>query len=237
MCSSDLIEEKKFYPVGSDTETESRFQLIAGTNRDLRAEVRAGRFREDLLARIDIWHYRLPALADRREDIEPNIDHQLAIVSEELGRSTRFNKEARQQYLDFAHAAEACWRGNFRDLAASIMRLATLSPQGRIQTKTVADEISRLKSIWAEERVSDGMSAALLPDQEALPIAWHELDTFDAMQLRNVIAECRRHKNMAEAGRALFNVSRLARSQTNDSDRLRKYLHKFGLKWEDVVSS
>lgn len=230
------IEEKKFYPVGSDTETESRFQLIAGTNRDLRAEVRAGRFREDLLARIDIWHYRLPALADRREDIEPNIDHQLALVSEELGRSTRFNKEARQQYLDFALSPQALWRGNFRDLAASITRLATLSPQGRIQSETVSDEISRLKNIWADESVSDGLNADLSAHQDALPIDWHALDTFDAMQLRNVITECRRYKNMAEAGRALFNVSRLARSQTNDSDRLRKYLQKFGLKWEDVAA-
>lgn len=88
------IEEKHFYPVGSDSEVASDFQLIAGTNRDLRQEVRAGRFREDLFARINIWQYTLPALTERREDIEPNIEHQLALVSQELGRTTRFNKEA-----------------------------------------------------------------------------------------------------------------------------------------------
>lgn len=76
------IEEKRFYPVGSDSEVSSSFQLIAGTNRDLRHEVRAGRFREDLFARINIWHYRLPSLCERREDIEPNIVHQLALVSQ-----------------------------------------------------------------------------------------------------------------------------------------------------------
>ena len=126
------IEEKHFYPVGSDKEVYSSFQLIAGTNRDLRREIRAGRFREDLFARINIWNYPLPALADRREDIEPNIEHQLALASQELGRATRFNKEALSAYLAFAHSNEARWRGNFRDLAASIMRLATLAPQGRI---------------------------------------------------------------------------------------------------------
>ena len=98
------IEEKHFYPVGSDSEVKSDFQLIAGTNRDLRHKIRAGRFREDLFARINIWNYPLPALANRREDIEPNVEHQLALASQELGRTTRFNKEALAAYLDFAHS-------------------------------------------------------------------------------------------------------------------------------------
>ena len=82
-----------------------------------------------MFARINIWHYTLPALADRREDIAPNIEHQLALAAQELGRATRFNKEAYALYLDFALSRQSLWRGNFRDLAASIMRLATLAPQ------------------------------------------------------------------------------------------------------------
>ncbi len=58
----------------------SDFQLIAGTNADLPAAVRRGRFREDLLARINLWTFRLPGLRERPEDIEPNLDHELAIV-------------------------------------------------------------------------------------------------------------------------------------------------------------
>ena len=232
------IEEKHFYPVGSDKEVQSSFQLIAGTNRDLRREIRAGRFREDLFARINIWNYPLPALADRREDIEPNIEHQLALASQELGRATRFNKEALSAYLAFAHSNEARWRGNFRDLAASIMRLATLAPQGRIQTEQVAAEIERLKWLWAEEADSDDLvskrsseKADNYPDK----IDWENLDLFDRLQLQSVIDECRKHQNMAQAGRALFHVSRNSRTKTNDSDRLRKYLQKFGLEWGDIV--
>ena len=232
------IEEKHFYPVGSDKEVHSNFQLIAGTNRDLRREIRAGRFREDLFARINIWNYPLPALADRREDIEPNIEHQLALASQELGRATRFNKEALSAYLAFAHSNEARWRGNFRDLAASIMRLATLAPQGRIQTEQVAAEIERLKWLWAEEADSDDLvskrsseKADNYPDK----IDWENLDLFDRLQLQSVIDECRKHQNMAQAGRALFHVSRNSRTKTNDSDRLRKYLQKFGLEWGDIV--
>ena len=231
------IEEKHFYPVGSDKEVQSSFQLIAGTNRDLRREIRAGRFREDLFARINIWNYPLPALADRREDIEPNIEHQLALASQELGRATRFNKEALSAYLAFAHSNEARWRGNFRDLAASIMRLATLAPQGRIQTESVEAEIGRLKWLWADETDADDAEnpfANRLSDGLPAKIDAETLDLFDRIQLQHVIAECRRHPNMAAAGRALFNVSRLERATANDSDRLRKYLQRFGLTWADI---
>ena len=231
------IEEKHFYPVGSDKEVQSSFQLIAGTNRDLRREIRAGRFREDLFARINIWNYPLPALADRREDIEPNIEHQLALASQELGRATRFNKEALSAYLAFAHSNEARWRGNFRDLAASIMRLATLAPQGRIQTELVEAEIGRLKWLWADETDADDAEnpfANRLSDGLPAKINAETLDLFDRIQLQHVIAECRRHPNMAAAGRALFNVSRLERATANDSDRLRKYLQRFGLTWADI---
>ncbi len=223
------IEEKRFYPVGSDSEVSSHFQLIAGTNRDLRAEVRAGRFREDLFARINIWHYTLPALAERREDIEPNIAHQLALASQELGRATRFNKEAQALYLQFALSEQALWRGNFRDLSSSMMRLATLAPQGRISVELVQAEIERLKWLWQDDDLADKTDFRL---PEKVNVA--ELDDFDRVQLEYVISVCRQHHNLASAGRALFNVSRMAKDKPNDSDRLRKYLGKFGLTWADI---
>jgi len=223
------IEEKKFYPIGSDSEISSDFLLIAGTNRDLRAEVRAGRFREDLFARINLWHYHLPSLAQRREDIEPNIEHQLALASHELGRTTRFNAEAKAEYLKFSLSEQALWLGNFRDLASSITRLSTLATQGRITVELVRAEIERLKWGWQDgfedtNQYADNMCR--LPDH---------LDYFDWMQLENVISVCRKHQSLAAAGRALFNVSRLAKEKPNDSDRLRKYLAKFGLTWDDVT--
>jgi transcriptional regulatory protein RtcR len=53
------LEEKVFYPTGSDREVASDLQLLLGTNRDLSAQVAAGRAREDLLARINLWIFRL----------------------------------------------------------------------------------------------------------------------------------------------------------------------------------
>jgi hypothetical protein len=60
------VEAKRFLPVGSDNEVQSDFQLIAGTNRDLAQDVVAGRFREDLYARINLLTYACPACATGR---------------------------------------------------------------------------------------------------------------------------------------------------------------------------
>jgi len=67
------IEEKRFLAVGADQESFSEFQLICGTNRDLQKECQQGSFREDLLARINLWIFAMPGLAQRPEDIEPNL--------------------------------------------------------------------------------------------------------------------------------------------------------------------
>ena len=82
------VEEKRFLPLGSDREEGSSFQLICGTNRDLNAEVAAGRFRSDLLARIDLWSFELPGLAERREDIEPNLEYELNRYAEKAGSAS-----------------------------------------------------------------------------------------------------------------------------------------------------
>jgi transcriptional regulator with GAF, ATPase, and Fis domain len=126
------LEEKRFLPMGSDKEVTSDFLLIAGTNRDLAARVREGCFREDLLARINLWTFRLPALRERLEDIEPNIEYELEQVARRSGtgasgRSVRFNKEARELFLRFATSPDAAWSGNCRDLSAAITRMATLA--------------------------------------------------------------------------------------------------------------
>jgi transcriptional regulatory protein RtcR len=228
------IEDKRFLPVGADTEAKSDFQLIAGTNKDLRSEVAVGRFREDLFARINLWSYVLPGLAQRREDIEPNVDHQLALAGQELGKQVRITGEARMAYLAYAQSSEALWSGNFRDLSASVTRLATLAESGRIGLELVQAEIARLRWLWdASPMQRDGASSVSLRD--VIGQAADALDLFDRLQLEVVITQCRQSANISEAGRALFNVSRLQRSVVNDADRLRKYLLKYGLSWDQIA--
>ncbi|GDY36137.1 RNA repair transcriptional activator RtcR [Acidovorax sp. NB1] len=233
------VEEKRFYPLGSDREVESDFQLVAGTNRDLRTEVAAGRFREDLFARINLWSYVLPGLAQRPEDIEPNVDHLLQRAGEELGRSVRFSNEARAAYLRYAQSPEALWTGNFRDLSASVTRLATLADSGRIGLPLVEAEIARLSWLWqAASDARHGLAPvagavgrdeleALLGDEVV-----ESMDLFDQLQLAAVLQVCRQSRTLSDAGRVLFQASRTQRTVVNDADRLRKYLARFGLDWE-----
>jgi transcriptional regulatory protein RtcR len=231
------VEEKRFYPLGSDREVESDFQLVAGTNRDLRAEVAAGRFREDLFARINLWSYVLPGLAQRPEDIAPNVDHLLAQAGHALGRGVRFSSEARAAYLRYAQSPEAPWAGNFRDLSASVTRLATLADNGRIGLPLVEAELQRLRWQWerlgnapAMDTQAGGVDLAALLGGEAL----QSIDLFDQLQLRAVLQVCQRARTLSEAGRMLFQASRGQRSVVNDADRLRKYLARFGLAWDRV---
>lgn len=216
------IEEKRFLPVGADAPVEVEFQLFAGTNRDLRREAVEGRFREDLLARLDVWTFALPSLAERPEDLEPNLDYELARQSERMGRVVRMDRAARRHFLAFGQ--RAAWRGNFRDLSAAVTRMATLAPGG-IDRPAVDEEISRLEMAWG---------AASAPDDgdrvsAHLGARGAELDVFDRVQLEEVLRVCERSSSLSVAGRALFAQSRKRRASTNDADRLRKYLAKYDL--------
>ena len=227
------LEEKCFYPVGADAPVKSDFQLIAGTNRDLRAAVKAGRFREDLLSRINLWSYELPGLKDRREDLEPNIDYELQQLEAKQNHKISFNKLARQQYLAFAMSAEASWNGNFRDLNASIRRMATLADGGRITEAVVGREIQRLKRFWAETQVESSLPRL---EEFVTPEVLAEMDQFDQWQLAKVISICQNAHSLSDAGRQLFDRSRLQKTSVNDSHRIRQYLAKFGVTADRIRS-
>jgi transcriptional regulatory protein RtcR len=228
------LETKSFYPVGSDKPRSSNFQLITGTNRDLKEQVLAGKFREDLLSRIHLWTYQLPALKDRREDIEPNLQYELREFTKREGVSIDFNKEARSDFIKFALSPKTLWQGNFRDLNAAVTRLSTLASGARINAADVKEEITRLQSQWIDKtpqaQNTDKLAIYLSEDRLA------QLDSFDKMQLAYVLFVCERHPSMASAGRELFDVSRTAKKMVNDSSRLQKYLTKFEVNCERLFS-
>jgi transcriptional regulatory protein RtcR len=227
------IEDKVFMPLGGDRETGSDFQLIAGTNRNLFEQVRSGHFREDLLARINLWTYELPPLKQRIEDFEPNLEHELQQFTAKAGYKVSFNKAARSQYLAFAYSVEALWRANFRDLNSSVIRMATLAAGGRITEEIVAGEIERLRQAWsgfvqARPATNDSLTRILPPE------VLGEMDLFDRMQLAEVVKVCRESRSMAEAGRKLYNASRSLKASVNDSHRLKQYLQRFGLTFQTL---
>lgn len=229
------IEEKRFYPVGSDTPQESDFQLIAGTNHDLHQQVNKGEFREDLLARINLWSYQIPGLKDRREDIEPNLDYELHQIEIQQGHKVSFNKSARQIFLNFALGPEVTWRGNFRDLNAAVQRMTTLADGGRIREDIVEEEIQRLRQHWrTQEQSSTTQSSIDLSDYLPESVV-AEIDLLDQWQLVKIIEVCSHSRSLSEAGRLLFNRSRLKKSSSNDSHRLRQMLAKYQLDFDDIA--
>ena len=223
------LEEKRFLPVGADSEVASDFQLIAGTNCDLAADVRAGDFREDLLARINLWTFQLPGLAQRAEDIEPNLDHELEAAAQRMSRRISMARDVRAAFLAFARSPRAKWNANFRDLNAAVTRMATLAPGGRITRAVLDAELTRLQTAWHTPPPADSDDALLAtvlgPEVAA------KLDLFDRAQLACVIRVCRTSATLSEAGRHLFAITRSKRKVANDADRLLKYLTRFRLTW------
>jgi transcriptional regulatory protein RtcR len=228
------IEDKTFFPMGSDREVKSDFQLIAGTNRDLGARTEAGKFREDLLARINLWTFTLPGLRERREDIEPNLDYELERVGNAMNLRLGMSREARERFLTFASSSQALWKGNFRDFGASVRRMATLCEGGRMGVRDVEEEIDRLRALW---RGADGAGGEAEFAPRLLGKRASSLDHFELVQLEEVLRVCRSARSLSEAGRILFAASRAGKSSVNDADRLRKYLTRYGLTLQAIQAA
>jgi DNA-binding NtrC family response regulator len=122
-----VLQERSFERVGSSETRQVDVRVLATTNRDLRAEVTAGRFREDLFFRLAVIPLEVPALRERREDIQPLAEYFLARSATRLGREPcQVDPEARQ-LLDSYH-----WPGNVRELENIMTRASVLNVGGPI---------------------------------------------------------------------------------------------------------
>jgi transcriptional regulatory protein RtcR len=113
--------------------------------------------------------------------------------------------------------------------------MATLAPRGRIRVEEVNEEIQRLRKNWHRPTKSQSFASIDLDtvlDAETLS----NMDPFDKVQLAYVASVCLRSPSISDAGREIFCVSRTKRAVTNDADRLKKYLAKFGLNFDSFRS-
>lgn len=225
------VESGKYFPLGSDCEVTSRFHLIAGASRDLASLVARGKFRAALFARLNLWTLRLPSQWKRPEDMAPNLEHEFERVANIFGNRVSFNTDAASAYLRFAIDPSTEWPGNFRDLGASVQRMGTLAPRGRVTMSMVEQETNILRQQWKDAR-ADAHAVLLF---EYLGDNAQQLDMFDQAQLASVIRICRESKSLSAAGRRLFAVSRVEKKSTNDAGRLRKYLEKHSLSRAQLV--
>jgi DNA-binding NtrC family response regulator len=117
-----LLQDHEFRRVGGNKLLRADLRVVAATNRDLEAEVAAGRFREDLFHRLNVVRVQLPALRERPEDIAPLVDHFLERFRQESGRATLRLSPAVRARLD-AHP----WPGNVRELVNCMRYLVGLA--------------------------------------------------------------------------------------------------------------
>jgi Nif-specific regulatory protein len=118
-----VLQDGTFEPVGSDRTVRVDVRVVAATNKDLREEVRRGRFREDLYFRLHVIPILLPPLRDRRDDIPMLVHHFLEAYNRENGKSvTRLSQDVLDLLLEYP------WPGNVRELENCVERAVVMSP-------------------------------------------------------------------------------------------------------------
>ncbi|NRB52673.1 MAG: sigma-54-dependent Fis family transcriptional regulator [Saprospiraceae bacterium] len=116
------LQENRISRVGGDKEIQVDVRVIAATNKDLRKEINAGRFREDLYHRLAVIIIDVPALNERKDDIPQLVDHFNKQICQEYGVSPKQIEPAAIQALQSVN-----WTGNIRELRNVIERLIILS--------------------------------------------------------------------------------------------------------------
>ena len=115
------LQENKVSPVGSDKEIKVDVRVLAATNKDLKKEIEAGKFREDLYHRLSVIEIHVPSLDERKDDIPILVKHFAKLISEEQGTSVKeFDDKAIKALQNFS------WAGNIRELRNVVERLIIL---------------------------------------------------------------------------------------------------------------
>jgi hydrogenase-4 transcriptional activator len=122
-----FLQEGEVHPLGSAKPVRADVRIIAATNRDLEAEVKAGRFRADLFERLHVIRLHIPPLRERREEIPLLVQYFLERFKKEIGRTELFLSEQVYQILIDYH-----WPRNVRELANEVYRLVILAKNGEV---------------------------------------------------------------------------------------------------------
>ena len=130
------LESRRFKRVGGVADWSLDAAIIVATNRELREEVRAGRFREDLYFRLNVIPVRLPPLRERRADLPALVSHFLERFSREFSRDVKGISGSAMALLQ-----SYAWPGNVRELRNVIERVVILGPEGLVEPSDLPSEI------------------------------------------------------------------------------------------------
>jgi two-component system response regulator AtoC len=156
-----VLQERTFERVGGTQSIEVDVRWIAATNRDLRAQITGGAFREDLYHRLAVFPVRLPPLRERPADIGPLADALLIQIAARLGR-----RELSLEPAARARLALATWPGNVRELANTLERAAILTDDAVIREDDILIEgsgapLPQLAGVQAAAPVTGGEAMTL----------------------------------------------------------------------------
>ena len=162
-----VVQEREFRAVGDTHVQSTNIRLIVATNKDLKAMVAEGTFRDDLFYRVNIFPIAMPPLRERREDIPSLAFHFLKVFREELGKElVEFSEDAMSALVNYD------WPGNVRELENTVHRAAILASDKvirrahlgsvaetatrlELEVPRTSDELKRLKKIAREKSVED----------------------------------------------------------------------------------
>jgi DNA-binding NtrC family response regulator len=177
-----VVEEKTFSRVGGREDLRVDLRLITATNRNLRDEVRAGRFREDLYYRLHVLEIAMPALRERPEDLPALAAYFLGLSSS--GRERELSSEA------LAHLRAYDWPGNIRELRNALEHAVAVAPGRLILPQHLPREIRERTE--AEARISAGLRTELrlwLQKQIESGATYRKIhDELEALVLRDLLA-------------------------------------------------
>jgi two-component system response regulator HydG len=171
-----VLQEGEYEPIGGKT-VESDARIIAATNRDLAAEVEAGRFREDLYYRLNVIALTAPPLRSRREDVALLVDHFLGIYCKKNGRPRlTVPREVLARLMDYG------WPGNVRELENVIERAAVLCRGDTLRLEDLPDSVAQ--------------ASAPTPDSLSFPIGT-PLDEVEMRMIRETLKHTQGDKPLA----------------------------------------
>ncbi|MCD6255252.1 MAG: sigma-54-dependent Fis family transcriptional regulator, partial [Deltaproteobacteria bacterium] len=132
-----VLQNRCFERLGGERTIEVDVRVIAATNKDLEKEIAAGRFREDLYYRLNVFHIHMPPLREKKEDIPLLCDHFLKKFCKEMGKDIKgFTAQAMKALIDYN------WPGNVRELENVIQQMVILAKRDTIDKKLLPTHIA-----------------------------------------------------------------------------------------------
>ncbi|MBI2470067.1 MAG: sigma 54-interacting transcriptional regulator [Planctomycetes bacterium] len=147
-----VLQEKELQRIGGTKVIKIDVRVLAATNKDLKAAMSSGEFREDLFYRLNVVPVEIPPLCERREDIPLLIAHFLELSCADVGRRVKgFTPEALTMLLNYS------WPGNVRELRNVVERIVTIAPDDvMLGVEMLPPEISNKSAVQVQKYKSTG---------------------------------------------------------------------------------